>query len=221
MIKAIVFDFDGVILDTETPDYETWAEVYTEHGARLDRALWEGFIGGSSASFDVLGHLRESSSAPLDGEAVRVQRRQRYIDRIDASPVLPGVLEYLRDAKTRKLRLAVASSSSVDWVEGHLARRRLLPYFDSIRARDHVAKVKPDPELYATSVAGLGVQPHEAVAIEDSANGVNAAKAAGLFCVVVPNPMTVDLPTQAADMRLDALSDMPLGALLERIAEVG
>ena len=217
MIKAIVFDFDGVILDTETPDYETWQEVFQEHGVRLERSLWTSYIGGSSLAFDLPQHLEDLSGAPVDREAVRVRRRQRYIDRIDASSVLPGVLEYLQDAKSLGLRLAVASSSSVDWVEGHLARRRLLRYFDSIMARDHVARVKPDPELYAASAARLGVRPDEAVAIEDSANGVNAAKAAGLFCVVVPNPMTVDLPTHSADIRLKALSDLPLRALLKRI----
>ena len=217
MIKAIVFDFDGVILDTETPDYETWQEVFQEHGVRLERSLWTSYIGGSSLAFDVPGHLEELSGAPVDREAIRIRRRQRYIDRIDASSVLPGVLEYIPEAKRLGLRLGIASSSSVDWVEGHLARRRLLCHFDSVRARDHVDKVKPDPELYSTSVERLGVRPEEAVAIEDSANGVTAAKAAGLFCVVVPNPMTVDLPTEAADVRLEALSDVPLGAMLERV----
>jgi HAD superfamily hydrolase (TIGR01509 family) len=217
MIKALIFDFDGVILDTETLDYQTWQEIFQSHGVALERSLWQGFIGGSSASFDAPQHLEELTGTRVDREAIRRQRRQRYFDLLDASPVLPGVVDYITESKSLGLKLGLASSSSIDWVEGHLARRRLLGNFDSIRARDHVANVKPDPELFLASVEQLGIEPEEALVIEDSANGVTAAKAAGLYCVLVPNPMTQDLPIDNADIRLDALSDMPLSTLLKKV----
>ena len=219
VIRALIFDFDGVILDTETPDYQTWQDVFQSHGVELERSLWDGFIGGSSATFDAPRHLEELTGVRVDREAIRRQRRQRYLDLIDASPVLPGVVDYITEAKSLGLKLGLASSSTLDWVEGHLARRRLLGHFDSIRARDHVDNVKPDPELYLASLEQLEVGPDEALVIEDSANGVTAAKKAGLYCVLVPNPMTKDLPIHNADIRLRALSDMPLSTLLEKILD--
>ena len=102
------------------------------------------------------------------------------------------------------------------WVDGNLASRGLLQHFDSIKCSDDVSRVKPDPELYLLSVSQLRTRPKNVVVIEDSANGVTAAKRAGLFCVVVPNPMTKDLPIDHADLRLDALSDMALGSLLSK-----
>ena len=219
MIRALIFDFDGVILDTETPDYQTWQDIFQSHGVVLERSLWQSFIGGSSAVFDAPQHLEELTGTHVDREAIRRQRRQCYLDLIDASAVLPGVVDYITESKSLGLKLGLASSSSVDWVEGHLARRRLLGHFDSIKTRDHVVNVKPDPELFLASLEQLGVRPDEALVIEDSANGVAAAKQAGLYCVLVPNPMTKDLHIHNADIRLNTLSDMPLSTLLKKILD--
>ena len=220
MIEALIFDFDGVIIDTETPDYRSWQEVFEERGVELDRSLWAGFIGGAAETFDVYRHLELLAGVRVDRPALRRSRRRRYLDLVESSPVLPGVLDYMQEAKRRGLKLGVASSSSSDWVEGHLLRRDLMRYMDSVRTRDHVAMVKPDPEVYLASIADLGTRPETAVAIEDSANGVTAAKRAGLFCVAVPNQMTRDMPIEHADMRLNALSEIGLAELLELIAEV-
>ena len=215
MAEALIFDFDGVIIDTETPDYSSWQETFASYQVELDRDLWAGFIGGASGTFDVYRHLEDLVGAPLDRSSVRSNRRKRYLDLVEANPVLPGVEEYLEETKRLGLRLGVASSSSRDWVEGHLGRRGLLGYFDHIVCRDDVASVKPDPEVYVRCARRLGARPGATLAIEDSANGVTAAKGAGLFCVVVPNPMTADMDLAHADMRLDALTDMPLAALLK------
>lgn len=216
MIDALIFDFDGVIIDTETSDFRTWQETFRYYDAELDRSLWVDAIGASREAFDVYQHLEDSTGVKRDREAVRLQRRRRYLDLVEASPILPGVTEYILEARRLGLRLGVASSSSRAWVEGHLMRRGLLKHFDCIKAAEDVSRVKPDPELYAASVAHFGIRPPDAVAIEDSANGVSAAKQAGLFCVAVPNRMTRELPLDRADIRLEALTDMPLGALVER-----
>ena len=218
MIDAVIFDFDGVILDSETPNYTTWQAVFESHGVELDRGLWSSFIGGGAGRLDVCGHLEELAGGPLDCETIRRERRQRYIDIIESGPLLPGVLEYILDAKRLGLKLGIASSSSRDWVDGHLARRGLLGHFECIRGRDDVSSVKPDPQLYVSAVAGLGTSPDRALAIEDSPNGVTAAKRAGLLCVVVPNEMTEGLPTDHADLRLGSLSDVGIESLLARLA---
>ena len=215
-IDAVIFDFDGVILDTETPDFGTWREEFELHGVELDRSLWSSFIGGSAGTFDVYAYLEQQVGRPIDRELVRTRRRRRYLDIVESSPLLPGVTDYLIQSRELGLKVGVASSSNREWVEGHLGRRDLLRLVDSVRSRDDVASVKPDPELFLASAESLGVRPDRCLAIEDSANGVTAATRAGMFCVVVPNPMTKDMAVGHADLRLNALSDMPLAELLER-----
>ncbi len=217
MIEAVVFDFDGVIIDTEIPSYETWQEVFSAHGAHLDRALWQRQIGGGTGTFDALQHLEDLTGVRLNREAVRRSRKDRHEALVRSSPLLPGVLEYIQDARRLGLKLGVASSSSRSWVEGHLVERDLLSLFHGVAAREDVARIKPDPALYLVALQRLGVSPDRAVAIEDSLNGLVAAKRAGMFCVAVPNPMTRDIPLESADLRLGALSEMGLPTLLDTL----
>lgn len=215
-IDALIFDFDGVILDTETPDFQTWDAVFRDHGARLERPVWNALIGrGRGVAFDMCGHLEELSGRRIDCEAVNIERRRRYLDRIESSALLPGVMDYILGARKSGLKLGVASSSSRDWVEGHLRSRDILGYFDCVRCGDDVAKTKPDPELYLSALEQMDTRADEAFAIEDSPVGIAAARAAGLFCVAVPNPMTRDLPLGEADLVLDSLADRSLGAVMK------
>ena len=138
---------------------------------------------------------------------------------VEANPVLPGVLDLLGEAGEQGVPVGVASSSTRRWVVGHLERVGILDRFDSVLCRDDVSATKPDPELYTRSAEALGAAPARTVAIEDSPNGIAAAKAAGLFCVAVPNPMTHDLPTGAADVQVDTLASVSLASLSSWIAE--
>ena len=217
MISAVIFDFDGVIIDTETPEYTTWQEIYRSYGVELERSLWQRIIGGKFHDFDVYAHLEDLAGVRIDWEDVGQRRRKLSLELVEASPLLPGVLDYITESRRLGLKLGVASSSSSAWVKGHLARRGLLKYFYSVRCADDVTQVKPDPELYLAVVEALETSPGNALAIEDSLNGVTAAKEAGLYCVAVPNPMTRDLPLDHADIRLADLSDVPLESLLARL----
>lgn len=219
MIEAIIFDFDGVIVDTETPDYTTWQRIYESYGVELDRELWTGFIGGGSGEFDFYKHLEDLSGISVDRPELRRRVRSIFLAEIDQSPVLPGVLEYIDGAKSMGLRVGLASSSSREWVEGHLGSRGILDRFDDIRGSDDVSEVKPSPELYLMSARELGVSPGNAIAIEDSANGVMAAKRAGLYCVAVPNSITEALDFSLADVRVASLAEMPLQAIIEMANE--
>ena len=221
MIDALIFDFDGVIIDTETPDFTTWQEEFCAYGAELDRGLWEGFIGGGLGSFDIYQHLEDLTGEAVDRDQIQQRRRKRYLDLVEASPVLPGVLQYIAQARRLGLKLGVASSSNCAWVQGHLERRGLLGEFLLVVGREDVSAVKPDPELFLAAVEGLGSRRDSRMAIEDSANGVAAAKAAGLFCVAVPNPMTKDMSLGHADLRLEALTDMALSEVLALAAAGG
>lgn len=216
-IEAVIFDFDGVIIETETPDFETWRDEFASHGVELDRSLWAGFVGGRPGIFDPYGHLAKLTGHSIDRDVVGARRRKRYLSRVESSPVLPGVVDYMAGAKAMDLKLGVASSSSREWVEGHLTRRDLMRYVGAVRCRDDVAQVKPDPELFLSAAAALDVVPARCVVIEDSANGVTAAKRAGMYCVVVPNAMTMDMAVDHADLRLGSLDEIGLPDLLKRL----
>jgi HAD superfamily hydrolase (TIGR01509 family) len=215
-IKALVFDFDGLILETETPAFDTWSEIYREHGHDLPRERWVQNIGASAHPFDALEHLASLVKGPFDRDAITARREARTIALVAALETMAGVRDYLRDARRLHLATAVASSGSDAYVSGHLARLGLRASIDVVVCRDHVARGKPFPDLYLKAIDRLGVAATEALAFEDSPNGIAAAKAAGLRCVAVPNPITATLDVSAADLRLDSLGAIGLEELIER-----
>lgn len=220
MIKALVFDFDGLILETETPIFQSWQEIYQAYGCELSLEEWLANVGTAEETFDPVASLEQRSGYPLDRGQTLIRQQRREQELIQHQPVMPGVREYLESARQLGLSVGLASSSTCDWVVGHLERLGLIRYFDAIAASDDVALTKPDPALYWTAVEWLGVAPREAVAFEDSLNGLLAAKRAGLHCVVVPNALTHQLNLQEADIRLGSLVEMPLADLLTSLEQI-
>lgn len=217
-IRALLFDFDGLILDTEWPDYESWQAVYQSFGCELPVDVWGQIVGGNGASdFDPHTYLAHLTQKPIDREEIWISRRQKYLDNISELEVLPGVIDYLDAAEDLGLLLAVASSSPENWVRGHLARLGLYERFDVIKTADDVKLTKPDPELYNAAMTALGVAPAEAIVFEDSPNGVKAANAAGVFAVAVPNRITEQLGLEHANLRLSSLADMQLAELIAHV----
>jgi HAD superfamily hydrolase (TIGR01509 family) len=217
MIRAVVFDFDGLILDTEVPEFQVWQEIYCAHGCELPLAIWATGIGTSADAFNPYTYLEAQLGCPIDREGVQQQRQQRYRELLKAQSVLPGVVECIAEAKRLGLQLGVASSSSRQWVVGHLTELSLVRHFDCIKCSDDVSHVKPHPELYQAVIDTLALRPEQAVAFEDSPNGIAAAKGAGLFCVAVPNSVTRQLALTQADLLVTSLADMPLSQLLEQL----
>ena len=213
MIRALVFDFDGLILETETPAYESWAEIFRELGHELPLDRWHDYI-GSDTGFDPAGHLAALVGEGFDRDATQRRRDARKNELVEALEVMVGVHDYIADARRLGLHLAIASSSSRAWVLGHLQRLGIEAHWDVVRCREDVARTKPAPDLYLAAVDALGVAPREAVAFEDSVNGVAAAKGAGLLCVAVPNALTAGMDLSQADLRLASLAETPLEQLL-------
>ncbi len=221
MIRAVIFDFDGLILDTETPDLQSWREVYEGYGHPFPEEVWLPVIGGSSLDFefDPYEHLESLLEHPVDRETIRARRRRRNRELVENEPILPGVETYIADGRRLGLSLGVASSSTREWVLGHLARIGLLEFFDSVKCRDDVGKSKPDPGSYLAVLAELGVDPEEAIALEDSTNGTVAAKAAGVYCLAVPNAVTRHFSFEKADQVVESLEDMTLEQLIAQAEE--
>jgi HAD superfamily hydrolase (TIGR01509 family) len=207
MIRAIIFDFDGTILETEYPDYLCWREAYEEHACELPLPLWLSSVG--SATFDPYGYLEQQLGRAVDRPAMRERRRERMHTLITQQTPRPGVLETISAAQRLGLHLGIASSSGREWVEGYLTLFGLRNFFEVIFTREDVVRVKPDPTLYLMAVNALDVRPQEAIAIEDSRNGMLAAQAAGLKCVVVPNEITKQLVFPEADLQMKTLADRP------------
>jgi HAD superfamily hydrolase (TIGR01509 family) len=217
MIKAIIFDFDGLILDTESAAFQSWQVIYGEYNCVLPLEKWALCIGTGFDAFNPYAYLEEQYGRPIDrGELDkrRVAYDQKLIEQLKP---LPGIEEDLRAARGLGLKVGVASSSSRNWVAGHLKRLGLLQYFDAMAFGNEVEHKKPDPELYLTVLARLEVTAQGAMAIEDSPNGTKAAQRAGIFCVTVPNAITTQLSFEHVDLRLSSLADMPLEELVRKV----
>lgn len=220
MIKALIFDFDGLILDTETPEFHSWQNIYREHGFELPHEKWGTIIGGSGhSSFDAAEHLSLLSQGRLDSASLRGRNRLESNSLILTQKPLPGVVDYLREAKRLGLKLAIASSSEHAWVDSHAKRVGVFDYFDHVIARDDVppGRVKPNPDLFLLALSQLDVPKDGAIIFEDSPNGVKAANRAGIFVVAVPNQATSALAFEGADLILDSLSDLTLSQLLDKV----
>ncbi len=216
MIQALILDFDGLIIETELADFQSWQEIYQHYGGTLSLTTWLPLIGtgSSSRTFHPHDYLESQLGRSLNREEIRAQRRRRYTELVEAQPLLPGVESLITEANHYGLQLAVASSSSREWVTGHLARRGLEAHFECIVCGDEVAQAKPFPDVYHTVLTKLGIQAHQAIACEDSPNGVQAARQAGIFCIAIPNPLMQQFPFDQANLRLVSLTELRLEELL-------
>jgi HAD superfamily hydrolase (TIGR01509 family) len=211
-----VLDFDGTVVDTESPVYRSWWELWDEHGHDLSRRDWQAII-GTYAGFDPLAELERRLGRPVDGE--RVRRRLLRRDELQAAHELrPGVRSWLDEADRLGVEVGIASSSSADWVEGHLLRLGIRDRFTALACRADDVPPKPDPTSFRLACRLLGADPARSVAVEDSPHGVLAARAAGLYVVAVPHELTADLDLSAADLVLDHLDELTLADALARAA---
>jgi HAD superfamily hydrolase (TIGR01509 family) len=205
----LIFDFDGLIVDSESPGFQAWSELYASHGCSLPFEKYAACI-GTIGGFDLHAYLEEQSGRSMDRDELEAACTTRWLELMQAQPLLPGIAACVSSARARGLKLAVASSSTETWVTRNLRKFGLLDRFDALCTRDYVSAVKPDPALYLLALERLAVAADEAVAFEDSPNGILAAKRAGIYCVVIPNPLTRDLPLDLADRRLDSLEEFDL-----------
>lgn len=208
-VAALIFDFDGLIVDSETPGYQAWSEVYTNHGCALPFDKYSACI-GTIGGFDLHAYLEEQSGRLLDRAVLEHDCNTRWLQLMHAQPLLPGIAACVSAAKQRGLKLAIASSSTQKWVTRNLRKFGLLDLFDAVCTSDYVSAVKPDPALYLLALETLGVKADAAIAFEDSPNGILAAKRAGIFCIAIPNPLTKDLPLELADRRLRSIEEFNL-----------
>ena len=215
MLKSLIFDFDGLILDTETPEFDVLQEIYAEYGAELSVEKWGQIIGGSGAvHFDPVADLEQILGKKLPRQRVLDAWRAKADALISANPILPGVMDILDEAQSRGLSLAIASSSEHWWVDGHLKRLGIFNRFEHIVCSEDVTRTKPTPELFLLALSKLNTRAEQAVVFEDSPNGVKAAQTAEIFVVAAPNPITALLAfNPPPNLMLSSLAEFSFGKL--------
>ena len=214
-VQAVIFDFDGLLMDTESTGLASWQWEWQQHGLELDIGTFFADHGGDVTE-ERYARLAAAVGAGFSRRASHA-RRVAYRERLHANLGLSaGIGDWLDEAGRLGLRLAVASSSPGAWVRGHLGRTGVLSRFEVIATGDEVARPKPDPEVYRLALRRLGVLPGVAVAVEDTPHGVAAAQAAGLRCIAIPNPHADPGRFLAADLVLRSADAVALPEALAR-----
>lgn len=213
-VRAVIFDFDGLLMDTESTSIASWEREWARWGLTLDRDAFFVPHGG-----DVTEHRYELLAAAVGksyDRALSRERRTKDRDALNTALVLAaGVDGWLLEARDLGLAVAVASSSPVAWVQRHLRRVDAEGWFDVIVGGDLVEAHKPAPDVYQLALSRLGLEGHEAVAVEDTAHGVDAAHAAGMVCIAIPNPHVAVDRVAHADLVLARAAGTSLCAALD------
>jgi putative hydrolase of the HAD superfamily len=212
--RALIFDFDGLILDTEVAIFEAWRELYSSHGHPLTMETWAQCVGSDFGHYDPAADLERMLERKLDWQQITQQRRKRVSEILQGKQEMPGVRNRLQEARDHGVACAVASSSSHDWVDGWLARLGLAEFFSSTTCLEDTGKAKPDPGLFLLAAEKLGAEPAEVIVLEDSLNGLRAAHAAAMRCVIVPCDLTRHLTFEGAWRQLRSLEEITVPELV-------
>ncbi|KGX89882.1 HAD family hydrolase [Pontibacillus marinus BH030004 = DSM 16465] len=211
-MKAVIFDFDGLIVDTESIWFDVFQEILQEYGVDLSLETFSKCVGSTDDA--LYEHMEIHATKPFDRMEIDREAEKRYQDFVEELVLRNGVLDYLKEAKRLGIHIGLASSSGMDWVKRYLTRFGILSYFDVMWTGDQVSEVKPDPELYERTIDSLQLQPEEAVVFEDSGNGLLAARRAGIPCVVVPNRVTRQISFEGYALKLSSMEEKSLREVL-------
>jgi HAD superfamily hydrolase (TIGR01509 family) len=216
-VRALLFDFDGTMLETESSSYGSWRELLAEHDYELTHDTWSGAV-GTIDGVDPVELLEEHLGAPVDRAELEDRQAALHRELLTDERLRPGIQQVVDDARARGVHTAIVTSASERWVRHHLARLGLEDEWELIvAANGDQDRAKPAPVLYTEALERLGLRPEDAIAIEDSPHGVTAAKAAGLAAVAFPNPITERMDLGHADAIVPDLDGLGLDGLLELV----
>lgn len=187
--EAILFDFDGTLVDTEWQIYLAWRNFYSREGQELPIEVYVQCIGSDFDTWSPKTHLESLTRRAFDWDALDLSRNQEIRASLAGQGAVEGARELLAEL-SGTVPLAVVSSSSHDWVDGWLDRLDLTHFFDVTICRGDAPRIKPAPDLYLQAAKVMGLSPEKCLVIEDSVNGCLAAKAAGMQAYALPNRIT-------------------------------
>ncbi|MEO5917325.1 MAG: HAD family phosphatase [Luteolibacter sp.] len=197
--SAVLFDFDGVLVDTEWAIYQAWLRTFQTHGHDLPLDVYTHCIGSDFATWSPKTHLEELTGMAFDWHDLDARRQEEILSELTHEGTMPGVIALLEQLTRGEIRRAVVSSSSHHWVDGWLEKLAFANHFETIVCRGDAERIKPAPDLYLEAARRLALDPADCLVIEDSLNGVKSAKAAGMTVWVVPNRVTSGLDFSTAD----------------------
>ena len=215
--EAVIFDMDGLLVDTETVDYETWRDLYAAHGVELTLPAYC-FSAGLYGSWERLyGELAAVCGRSL--EELQAHREPRFRELVDQQLTpSPERVSLLGELRGHGVKRAIASSSDRDWVAYLVDGIGLRGEFQAIVTGDDVERRKPAPDLYLTAAERLGADPQRCVALEDSSHGIQAARAAGMRVINIPNVVSAHQDLSQADAQVAHFGDVTLDLLRRLIA---
>lgn len=207
MLKAVIMDFDGVILDTETVWYTIFKDWLQEkYGYNLSIPTFLTCVGSDD---DLLfAKLAAEEAIYIDEKQFKAETTKMFVERSKNLPEMAGVTEFVKLVKESGLKLALATSSQKKKPYFHLTRLGLLDYFDVIVTAEQVTNIKPAPDLFLEALKQLAVKPAEAVIIEDSNNGLIAGNRAGIPVIIVPNQITIHSEFKGSLLVAECLQDI-------------
>ena len=220
ILSGAIFDCDGLLADTETPDYDAWREIYEEQGLRFPVELTAHTIGSAQGQSETIWHgpLAEHLGPSYDRAAIQARQRAYYRTATSKLTPLPGVLALLDALDAAEIPCAVASNANREWVDRVLEITGLTGRFRAIATVDEVEHPKPEPDVYLLAASRLGIPPEQCAAFEDSPRGLAAAHAAGMFTVGVPTALTRHLAWEQAHHLVESLEHLVLDDVRERHA---
>lgn len=213
MLKAVIMDFDGVIIDTESVWYEVYKEWFKQE-ANYALELEEFLICVGSNYESLFTELEKTKGMYIDHENFFEDTLQLFIEQSDQLPPKNGIVDFIKSVKNKGLQLSLATSSTRPKPVKHLKRLGLIEYFDYLITADDVERIKPFPDLFNTAASQLGVKKDEAVVIEDSNNGLIAANKAGIKTIVVPNDITKYSDFDYYYKKVDSLEEVNISELI-------
>jgi HAD superfamily hydrolase (TIGR01509 family) len=213
-IEAVIFDFDGVILDSETPEYESHRRIYERCDAELTIADWCGAIGLWTEGHDDqrFRALCERSARAPSRDEYHAERRRIFDELIPREP-MRGILDLLTALKGAGIPTAIASTAPSRWVVPAAERIGVRSLFDVVVTGEEVARRKPAPDVYLEAARRLGADPAQSIAVEDSGPGIAAARAAGMLTVAIPHWLTESHDISAADLQVAHAGELTLDRL--------
>lgn len=213
--RAVLFDFDGIIVDTEWAIYDSWRQLFEAHDHPLPLEIYNRCIGSNFDTWSPKIHLEDLTGKDFDWHDLDESRNLRIRAELEHSDAMPGVHGALQALSDRNIPTAVVSSSSHDWVDGWIAKLDLTAAFATTVCRDDAPRIKPAPDLFLEAARRLDLPPADCLVIEDSVNGIRAATAAGMPTIAIPNRVTADCDFSEANQILPSLTEFP-GLLLGR-----
>jgi HAD superfamily hydrolase (TIGR01509 family) len=217
MLKGLIFDFDGLIIDTETPIFKAWQNVYCHYGCELPFDLWITTIGSSEVYFDPVQYLHSISHFHINDTEVRQIYSEYETELMTKEKMLPGIMDLIKTAYNSGFKLAIASSSPINWVMGYSIKLGIEKYFHCFATKDEVEFTKPHPNLYLLALNKMNLSHTEVIALEDSIHGIQAARKAGIFSIAIPANLTLKLDFSIADLIISNASDINLMELNNKL----